>query len=184
MKNISVILLAFVSIAFFHCSKEGKQRKTVVGEWTFKSKTVQVGPYPSMFSKGAPSWVSTETSNSNFVRVSFNLDGNFTFFYYDKPPQIGQFKIFEDTLLVIQPDTSGFLKFCSFLPRAAFSATRLLFNTPELNVDPLNDTILIRKIGNDEIEFALFNITKAQVPSIPNRDTLVYTEVLSTFSRQ
>lgn len=183
MKNNLVVLLAFVSISFCQCSKEGSIRKAVIGEWTFRSMTSKSFPYPSMLSNAPLLSMSAATSTSNGVRVSFNSDGHFTFFNYDKPAQFGQFKIYNDTLLVIQPDTSGFLNFCLHEPRIYSVSTLLPFSVPELKIIPISDTIRIRKISREEIQFALSSLKKAQVSLHPSTDTLIYTEVLSTFRR-
>jgi hypothetical protein len=143
-----------------------------------------VGPYPSIFSSGVPSSISTDFITGDQIRVTFSSDGNFKFFYYDKPPEVGTFKILKDTLLVIQPDTSGFLKFCSFRSQVGFATSRLQpYNIPALNVSPINDTVVVRRISNDELVFAMFNFTKAQAPIVLSMDTLIYTEIFSTFRR-
>src|SRR5688500_19735693 len=93
-----LIVLTLASFVFIHCSKSDNGNKAVIGNWTFRSKTSQVGPYPSMFTIGYPSSLSTESTTRDEIRMSFGSNGNFSFHYYDEPIQSGTFKILNDTL--------------------------------------------------------------------------------------
>ncbi len=183
MKLKLALILAFVSVVSLHCSKDNNSNP-LTGNWTFRSGLSVVGPYPSMFTNGAPASISSVTYSFDHVLVSFQADGNFTFRYFDKVPQTGKYKILQDSLLLIQPDTSDFLQFCSFQFQLSASPTVPPPGIPDLNLEPFNDTVLMRKNGNNEIVFALSNLSKATAPIFPAMDTLLYTEVLSTFRRK
>lgn len=188
MKYLALIRLAFLICVFVACNKKDNPSNSVVGSWVFTNQFNKFYSYPSVVTDPNPISASTWSLSYDSIKITFENNGNFTFTNFRLPVAKGTYSILQDSLLLIKPDTSAFIKFCystptatfgSFIPQIPIQQVAL----PYANFRFTSDTMLFRKSSATNLAFTTFWFTK-NTPRQPSRDTLTLNEVNSYFKKQ
>ena len=144
-KNILFIAISILAIA---CKKTSTPNTTIVGKWTFRNQYLEAASSPNTYDY-FPYFMNDITTINNSASLEFNSNGTFTLFgpFYNvvnnsvpnnivTNSTIGSYKIFQDSLLIIQSDTA--------LLKSTYS---YYVNTPF----PKGDTIYFKSISSDSL---------------------------------
>src|SRR5215467_15177994 len=103
---------ALILTLFLSCNKNSTQQSnSVVGTWIFTNQTTVSYAYPSVLNNDTfPIANSTASTTSDSIRVTFDNNGNYTFMNYRLAADNGTYIISQDSFMVINPDTAGFIK--------------------------------------------------------------------------
>jgi len=179
------------------CSKNASD--SIVGTWVFTNQFTASSYTDHTLSPLYPSTYSTMALSNDSIRIVFNGNGTFTFYNFHLPVDQGTYSIVRDSLLVIQPDTAGFVKFNYPQPAATFSTTTppvvppviipgdpstYPVYAPYANFHFISDTIQF-KITSGKVAFSTTWLSKQQ-PSgaVPTSDSLVINQCGNFFTRQ
>jgi hypothetical protein len=188
MKNAKFIALVIgCLIIIAACNKDNNSPvNSIVGTWVFTNQFNQSFSYPSVLNNPFPISVSSWTISSDSIKATFDNNGNYSFVNFRLPIDKGTYTVLHDSLLVIKPDTSGFVKFCYTTP--IFYALSWIPDTPlpqlpYASFHFTSDTILF-KMTNTNILFTAFWLTKPASPLIPSGDTIIINQANSNFKRR
>ncbi|WP_462222685.1 hypothetical protein [Ferruginibacter sp.] len=181
-------LIATCLIVIASCNKDNNlPPNSIVGTWIFTNQFTQTYSYPSILNNPFPISVSSWTISGDSIKATFDNNGNYSFVNFRSPIDNGTYTILHDSLLIIKPDTSGFIKFCyTTLNFYAFSWTpgTPLPQLPYSNFHFTSDTILFKKSNVDNIIFTAFWLTKASRPLLPSGDTIIINQANSNFKKR
>ncbi len=184
-KFIAPIITCLIIIS--SCTKDNNSpSNAIVGNWIFTNQFNQTYSYPAFLNNPSPISVSSWTISSDSIKITFDNSGNYSFVNFRYPIDNGTYAILHDSLLVIKPDTSGFVKFCYTTPYFyTFSWTPgiPLPQLPYSNFHFTSDTILFKKSNVDNITFTAFWLTKASTPLLPSGDTIIINQANSSFKK-
>lgn len=158
----------------------------ITGTWKFTNQFSQTYSYPSILNDPIPVSVSSWSISIDSIRATFDNNGNYSFVNFRSPKENGTYSIFQDSLLIIKPDTSDFVKFCFTTP--TFNAFSWVPEAPlpELPYSDFyftSDTILFKKPDADNIIFTAFWLTLASKPLQPSGDTILVNQANSNFKK-
>lgn len=185
MKPIfSGLLLSMTFIV--SCSKNDTLNSNIlVGSWTFTNQAINSFAYPSVLNNNPfPVGTSTMSIAIDSIKLTFDNAGNYTFSNFHLPVDKGKYTIVQDSLLVIKPDTSDFVKFNYTLQSVTFVSgiPPVPIYSPYSSFHFSTDTIRF-KLTNNNIIFSGVWVTKANHPIIPSNDTLLLNQSLNYFKR-
>ena len=171
------------------CTKDDDSSSTAIaGTWIFTNQFSQSYSYPSvLLNNPYPISVSQWMVSNDSIKVTFDNSGHYSFSNSRFPVDTGTYTIIHDSLLIIKPDTSAFVKFCYTTPNFyGFSWTPgiPLPQLPYANFHFTSDTILFKKPGANSIIFTAFWLTKAAAPLIPSGDTIIVNQASSSFKKR
>jgi hypothetical protein len=183
MKLIRFYSLVVLAALLSGCSKDdGNSTVRIAGEWAFTNQSSQTFSYPGMLLNPYPVSVSSWAVSNDSIRVNFDRNGTYTFLNFRLPVATGQYHIVKDSLLVIAPDNSGFLKFCFSTPAWYASTGTVPVQVPYANYHFTSDTLHFKTAANN-IVFTSFWINIATVPIQPGGDTVLLTQANSSFRK-
>jgi hypothetical protein len=187
MKHVTLISIFFLIGVCVACNKHDNPSNAVVGTWVFTNQFNKFYSYPSVVTDPNPISASTWSLSYDSIKVRFENNRNFTFTNFRLPIANGTYTIVQDSLLVIKPDTSSFIKFCYSTPTVTFGSfippPVQQIALPYANFHFTSDTILFRKSSANDLAFTTFWFTKNTARQ-PSRDTLTLNEANSYFKRQ
>jgi hypothetical protein len=188
MKYVKLVALTICTLIIItSCTKDNNSgRSAIAGTWIFTNQVSQSNSYPSALINPYPISIASWTISSDSIKAIFDKDGNYTFTNFSLPIDKGTYTILHDSLLIINPDTSGFVKFCYTAPAFyGFSWTPQI-PLPQLPYSDFyftSDTILFKKTNTDNITFTAFWFKKASSPIQPSGDTIIINQATSNFKR-
>lgn len=137
---------------------------------------------------------SSMTMTDGSIRITFNGQGTYTFASPWRPDETGHYRVVQDSLLVIQPDSADFIKFN--YPTMSVSAGSVIITSVDSlpAYDPydnddyqfIGDTVYFTCPDNHrELTLATSWISKAAAPTEPFwKDTLLLQAHIAHFRRQ
>lgn len=184
MKHIKYLAQILTLIILSACSKSGEPPSNkIVGTWAFTNQLGKSFSYPSILTNPLPFSVSSWSVSVDSIKVTFNNNGSYSFSNFRLPTDRGSYSIVQDSLLVIKPDTAGFIKFCYSTPTLTAGSGTLPIYIPYSNFYFSSDTILFKKLTADQIAFTSFWLSKPSQPIQPSLDTIVINQAVSYFKR-
>jgi hypothetical protein len=186
------IALSFIFTLFVSCKKNNpQQQNSIVGSWIFTNQSTVSYAYPSVLNDNPfPIASSTSSTTVDSIKITFDNSLSYTFANFRLPIDNGTYIIAQDSFLVINPDTAGFVKFNYTVP----TITAIVDTTPGVlpvpvyapysNFHYVSDTILFKKTMANNIVFSGVAVTKANQPILPSNDTLVLTIISNYFKKQ
>jgi len=182
MKRIGQMMCFLLPVIIVSsCTKQDSSpTDAVAGTWTF---TAQVFQSFSPSTVSSPTTVYNSSSPADSVRIIFDGSGNYAFMNYQLPVDIGKYTIIRDSLLIIKPDTSGFVKFNYTVP-SNFSIIGSGSSTPYANFHFTSDTIVFQKTAGYLITFGSTWKEKSSTPVAPGTDSMVLNKNYTTFTLQ
>lgn len=172
-------------VTFAACKKTGTGPSNIlVGTWVFTHQQTATYAYPSVLVNRNPLSVGQQSVSFDSIRVSFFSDGSYTFSNFRLPTDKGTYTLSGDSLLIIHPDTAGFLKFNYTMPQVNAGPVPPVSSGPAYaGFQFTTDTIGVH-IENGQAIFLGAWITSSAMPLIPSGDTLVLNEVINYFTRK
>jgi len=173
------LLISFIVIS--SCSKtDTSPSNTLVGTWIFTSQYTQSFSYPSMLTNPYPFSVSSYTIAMDSIQLSFHNIGNYSFTNLRTPIDHGTYSVFQDSLLIIEPDTSGLIKFSYNTLTLSFSSQVSPPPLPYQNFKFTSDTIFFKANTNNLI-LTTIQLSKPSTPIQPAGDTIVISQCITNF---
>ena len=169
------------------CSKNDvSPTKAVVGTWIFTNQLTNSFAYPSVFTNPFPIGNTSWSTNVDSIKITFDKNGNYTFWNFHLPIDNGKYSIAQDSFIIIKPDTADFVKFNYSLPLLTVGTgiPPIGVYSPYSNFHFSSDTILFKKSASNNIVFSGAWLTKASNPIIPGNDTLILNQSLNYFKRE
>jgi hypothetical protein len=185
--KFTYLIISYLSVLASCNKNESPATNAIVGTWVFTNQFSQTYSYPSFLTNTNPISVSTWSISSDSIKATFDNNGNYSFEKFRSPIDYGKYTIFNDSLLIIKPDTSGFVKFCYTSPTFYVSSWipgTPLPQLPNVNFHFTSDTILFKKSNTDNIMFTAFWLTKSSTPVLPSGDTIIINQANSYFKKQ
>jgi len=184
MKLIALLLLLTLGLA---CSRTNNSpANAIAGTWIFTNQSTFSYAYPDVLTNPLPFATGRYTTTIDSIKISFFNNGTYAFSNFRLPIDNGTYIIAQDSLLIIKPDTSGFVKYNYTLP-VTYSFTG---PNPPLTPPPYagfiftSDTILFKKSNNNTIAFSGIWLAKAVSPIIPSNDTIILNQCINYFKLQ
>ena len=113
MKYITLARIICIALFLSSCEKGDNDNSTTVsGKWAFTNQYARSFAYPTVLTNPMPFSILDWSLSNDSIQVNFDNNGNYTFSNYSLPTQTGKYSIVHDTVLLIKPDTSAFIKFC------------------------------------------------------------------------
>ena len=183
--NKLILGLALSFMLLVSCSKSDNANSIgLAGTWIFTERVSNSFAYPSVLINPYPIASSRWVTSLDSIKITFDNNGNYEFSNFNLPVDKGRY-IVKDSFLIINPDTSGFVKFNYSLISVAFSpVTTPVQYSPYQDFHFSSDTILIKKTTSHNVSFSTQWLTKATSPILPGNDTLILNHSVNNFKRQ
>lgn len=185
MKRIITAVLTIFLLSLGACSKTENSSsitRAIAGEWAFRSQFIQSFSYPSVLTNPTPVSISNWAVSNDSIKIRFDGSGNYSFKNFRLPADNGTYKIVQDSLLIIKPDTSGFIKFC-YSSFNFYVSSSIVTNFPTTTFHFNSDTIILKKAGSENLELSTFWLTRATIPIQPSQDTILLNQSRFYFKR-
>lgn len=179
--KIFFIIIGIILVSICSCSKKGNEpSNSITGTWSFKTQSGATFTYPSILTNPQPVALSHSTVSDNSIKINFN-NGNYTFLNHQLPADYGSYTIVQDSMLIIQPDSSKFVAFCYTANFITASSTTV--PTPYMPFHYYGDTIIFKKLTNDSLIFKAYWSNKYSMPIQPSQDTILLNQAYSYFKK-
>ncbi len=181
-KIVAIVIIALAT----GCSKSTSD-SGIAGTWIFTKQTAfSYSVYQSAQSGYLlPVSISQRENTARTMQVSFNADGNFfcNRTLYSPTPDNGTYKIYNDSLLIIKPDSSAFKNFCLSVFTLSSSSTY----TPPSSLPPVMrnyaDTLIFKRQSDGTLNIQARVVTKVTPRTSGNPDSLVLNVINTSFVR-
>jgi hypothetical protein len=168
------------------CSKtENPAANKLVGTWIFTNRISTSFAYPSVLTNPFPLASSSWSISMDSIKISFDNSGNFIFSNFNLPVDKGKYVVVKDSILIIDPDTAGLVKFnYSLISLTNSSTTGPVQYLPYQDFRFSSDTIIMKGLTSNHLSLSTNWLTKATNPIIPSNDTLILNASVNNFKRQ